>query len=99
MKLQSFHLSLPLEWRIWRISGAFPTLLHSSFTLPAVACLAQLFDQHDDPTLFGSFPGAGPALAPRLLAAFGSNRDRFQGASEMQELSGIAPVTAVSRFE
>ena len=58
--------------------------------------IAALFDQHDDSTLFGSFPGAGPALAPRLLAAFGSNRDRFEFASEVQELSGIAPVTAKS---
>jgi hypothetical protein len=51
---------------------------------------------HDDSTLFGSFPGAGPALAPRLLAAFGSNRDRFEFAAEMQQLSGIAPVTEKS---
>ncbi len=58
--------------------------------------IAALFDQHDDSTLFGSFPGAGPALAPRLLAAFGSNRDRFEFASEMQELSGAAPVTEKS---
>jgi transposase len=58
--------------------------------------IAALFDQHDDSTLFGSFPGAGPALAPRLLAAFGANRDRFEFASEMQELSGIAPVTEKS---
>jgi hypothetical protein len=34
--------------------------------------IASLFDQHDDSTLFGSFPGAGASLAPRLLAAFGS---------------------------
>ena len=58
--------------------------------------IAALFGQHDDSTLFGSFPGAGPALAPRLLAAFGSNRDRFEYASDMQELSGIAPVTEKS---
>jgi transposase len=58
--------------------------------------IAALFDQHDDSTLFGSFPGAGPALAPRLLAAFGANRDRFECAAEMQELSGIAPVTEKS---
>src|SRR6516162_6754483 len=58
--------------------------------------IAALFDQHDDSTLFGSFPGAGPALAPRLLAAFGANRGRFEFASEMQELSGIAPVTEKS---
>jgi len=55
--------------------------------------IAVLFNQHDDSTLFGSFPGAGAALAPRLLAAFGSNRDRFECASQVQELSGIAPVT------
>jgi transposase len=58
--------------------------------------IAALFDQHDDSTLFGSFPGAGSALAPRLLAAFGSNRNRFDFASEVQELSGIAPVTQKS---
>jgi len=58
--------------------------------------IASLFDQHDDSTLFGSFPGAGPVLAPRLLAAFGSNRARFEFAAEMQQLSGIAPVTEKS---
>lgn len=58
--------------------------------------IASLFDQHDDSTLFGSFPGAGPSLAPRLLAAFGSDRGRFEFAAEMQQLSGIAPVTEKS---
>ena len=58
--------------------------------------IAALFEQHDDSTLLGSFPGAGPALAPRLLAAFGSDRGRFEFASEVQELSGIAPVTEKS---
>jgi len=58
--------------------------------------IASLFDQHGDSTLFGSFPGAGPSLAPRLLAAFGSDRGRFQFAAEMQQLSGIAPVTEKS---
>lgn len=58
--------------------------------------IASLFKQHDDSTLFGSFPGAGPALAPRLLSAFGSDRNRFELAAEMQQLSGIAPVTEKS---
>jgi transposase len=58
--------------------------------------IAALFKQHDDSTLFGSFPGAGPALAPRLMAAFGSDRDRFQDASEIQKFTGIAPVTEKS---
>jgi transposase len=55
--------------------------------------LKDRFRQHDDYTLFHSFPGAGPALGPRLLSAFGSDRDRFQCAAEVQNLSGIAPVT------
>src|SRR6266850_1059152 len=58
--------------------------------------IASLFAQHDDSTLFGSFPGAGPVLSPRLLAAFGSDRNRFEFAAEMQHLSGIAPVTEKS---
>jgi len=55
--------------------------------------IAQLFQKHPDRPIFESFPGAGKALAPRLLAAFGADRDRYQAATEMQELSGIAPVT------
>ncbi len=58
--------------------------------------IASLFKQHDDSTLFGSFPGAGPTLAPRLLAAFGSDRNRFEYATEVQQLSGVAPVTEKS---
>lgn len=58
--------------------------------------IASLFAQHDDSTLFGSFPGAGASLAPRLLAAFGSDRSRYEFAAEMQQLSGIAPVTEKS---
>ena len=34
--------------------------------------------------------------APRLLAAFGSDRGRFEFAAEMQQLAGIAPVTEKS---
>lgn len=52
--------------------------------------------QHPDAPLFQALPGAGPALAPRLLAAFGSQRDRFQNAEEVATSSGIAPVTRQS---
>src|SRR5262249_26173350 len=38
-------------------------------------------------------PGAGAVMAPRLLAAFGSRRDRYRSADELQTYSGIAPVT------
>jgi transposase len=46
----------------------------------------------DDRYLFDSLPGAGVQYAPRLLVAFGSNRARYQAASELQQYSGIAPV-------
>ena len=46
----------------------------------------------DDRYLFDNLPGAGAQLAPRLLVAFGSNRARYQSASELQKYSGIAPV-------
>jgi hypothetical protein len=47
---------------------------------------------HPDFFIFKSLPGAGPALAPRLLAAFGSQRERYRNAGEVQTYSGIAPV-------
>ena len=43
--------------------------------------------------LFSPLPGAGHILAPRLLAALGEDRERYQRADELQMHSGIAPVT------
>lgn len=58
--------------------------------------IAALFHKHPDRPIFHSFPGAGEVMAPRLLAAFGADRDRFQSAVEVQQFSGIAPVTEQS---
>jgi transposase len=43
--------------------------------------------------LFKPLPGAGPALAPRLLAGFGEDRQRYVSAEQIQQYTGIAPVT------
>jgi len=51
---------------------------------------------HPDYALMKSLPGAGPALAPRLIAALGSQRERYESAHELQCYSGIAPVVASS---
>ena len=56
----------------------------------------RLFQQHPDREVFESFTGAGPVLAPRLLAAMGADRDRWQSAAQIQQLSGVAPVTEQS---
>ena len=55
--------------------------------------IAQLAPQHPDYQLFSALPGAGPSLAPRLLVAFGENRQRFTSAADLQQYSGVAPVT------
>lgn len=52
--------------------------------------------QHPDHKIFRSIPGAGDALVPRLIAAFGDDRDRYQSAEQIQCYSGIAPVTEQS---
>src|SRR5262245_6578440 len=56
----------------------------------------ELAKAHPDYTLVKSFPGAGPAMAPRLMAALGSRRERYQSAAEIQRYSGIAPVVVSS---
>jgi transposase len=58
--------------------------------------IAAAFDQHPDAALFRSLPGAGPALAPRLLVAFGTRRDRFASAAQVAQFYGMAPVVKQS---
>jgi transposase len=58
--------------------------------------IEQLVAVHPDTPIFASLPGAGAVMIPRLLVAFGSNRERFQSAYEMQCYSGIAPITEAS---
>jgi transposase len=70
-------------------------------TLPAVLAeydrrIAELLAQHADGPIWQSFPGAGPALAPRLAAAWGTQRQRFPDSQAMSCYSGIAPVKEAS---
>lgn len=58
--------------------------------------IAQLFCAHPDAFIFESLPGAGPVLAPRLLASLGTDRSRFPGSVELSCYTGIAPVTEQS---
>ena len=69
--------------------------------LPAILAeydqqIATLFAAHADQKIWDSFPGAGPALAPRLAAAWGTQRDRFESGNAMAAYSGIAPVKQAS---
>jgi transposase len=58
--------------------------------------IEQLFQSLPDVELFQSLPGAGPHLAPRLLAAFGEDRTRFTSAQAFMNYIGIAPVKEAS---
>jgi transposase len=58
--------------------------------------IATLSKTLPDYALFRALPGAGATLAPRLLAAFGEQRERYQSAAEVQRYTGIAPVTESS---
>jgi transposase len=58
--------------------------------------ISALFEKHADKAIFESFPAAGDVMAPRLLVAFGTDRNKFDLASEVQALSGVAPVTRKS---
>jgi len=53
----------------------------------------ECFARHPDHGLFGSLPGAGKKLAPRLLAEIGDQRRRFDTAEGLQAFAGTAPVT------
>jgi Transposase IS116/IS110/IS902 family len=44
-------------------------------------------------SLFDAWPGAGAVFAPRLLVAFGEQRERYTAAEARQNYAGIAPVT------
>jgi hypothetical protein len=55
--------------------------------------IEQLFASHPDHDLFGSLPGAGLKLGPRLLSEIGSDRALYEDASGLQCVAGTAPVS------
>lgn len=57
------------------------------------ARIEALFASHPDSGLFGSLPGAGPKLAPRLLGEIGSDRSFYEDAQGLQCMAGTAPVS------
>lgn len=54
--------------------------------------IASQFKAHPDAALFRDLPGAGAVMAPRLLVAFGAERDRYPTPSSLQKYSAVAPV-------
>jgi transposase len=54
--------------------------------------ITRLFLSHSDSRAFASLPRAGTRLAPRLLAEWGDERERYLDAASVQALAGTAPV-------
>jgi len=55
--------------------------------------IEKLFTKHPDHDVFGSLPGAGDKLAPRLLTELGDNRERFASPEALQCHAGTASVS------
>lgn len=55
-----------------------------------------VYETLPDKQLFDSLPSAGEVSAPRLLAALGANRKKFNSSHELACYSGIAPVVEQS---
>ncbi|MCH6259060.1 transposase [Puniceicoccaceae bacterium K14] len=58
--------------------------------------LQSCFRDHPDKEIFASLAGAGPAMAPRLAAAFGTDRGRYASCEQLQAYVGIAPIQVQS---
>jgi transposase len=54
--------------------------------------IEKLYINHPDHEIIDSLPGAGPTMGPRLIAALGTNRSRFNSSCELACYAGIAPV-------
>jgi len=57
------------------------------------AAIVQLFAEHPDHDVFGSLPGAGHKLAPRLLSELGEDRGFFDDLQGLQCVAGTAPLS------
>lgn len=54
--------------------------------------IKQAFKSHPEAFLFRDLPGAGAQMAPRLCAAFGTNRSLYPDPYSLQKYVGVAPV-------
>lgn len=55
--------------------------------------LTSQFDEHPDAEILRSLPGLGPVLAPRVLAEFGDDPNRYADAKSRRNYAGTSPIT------
>lgn len=54
--------------------------------------ISALYSKQPDRQIFESLPSAGDITGPKLFAALGTDRSRFDSAYDFQSFSGVAPV-------
>jgi transposase len=54
--------------------------------------IAAVFARHPHAKLFENLPGAGPTLAPRLAALFGTAPDNWEHPDDLISFTGVGPV-------
>jgi transposase len=91
---QDVGVVLPAKLRVQVLLAQLRPLLRAIEQYDAQ--IAELCNDIADYRIFASLPGAAEAFAPRLLAAFGEDRERSRGANELQHYAGVAPVTEQS---
>ncbi|MBF2020017.1 MAG: IS110 family transposase [Hydrococcus sp. C42_A2020_068] len=82
----------PMQWLVPTSIGQLKPLLLRLTELTLTLKFDRCFTALPDADWFAALPGAGEHLAPRLLAAFGEGRSRFNSAQQMMCYFGIAPV-------
>ena len=58
--------------------------------------LSESFDQHPDAKIVRSLPGLATVLGARVLAEFGDDPDRYDGAKSRKNYAGTSPITRAS---
>ena len=103
-RLSEIRIALPATGDLAVIGGALPMVRACVRQIAVLRqaigeldkAISELAHQQEDWAIFSPLPGAGDVMAPRLMAAMGTLRERYQSASEVQCLSGIAPVKEAS---
>jgi hypothetical protein len=88
---QDNRVILPHKLLVVALCKQILTLIENIRVYDKQICL--LFNDMADADIFTSFPGTGPCLAPRLLAVLGEDRARFNSSEEVQNFTGLSPVT------
>jgi hypothetical protein len=103
-RLEFIHKAVALTGEEFRVRVAVLQLRHLVDQLRSFRKHIGLFDQeiktafraHPEAGLYRDLPGAGPQLAPRLCAAFGTLRSTYPDPASLQKNAGVAPVRVKS---